>query len=265
MKKLYFLTLLFFSIITNAQITSLSSVCAGSTLDLTAKNQELVGLQNLSNFSITFYQSQANAVAGTSVIANPSTYSAGSNLPQTIFARITNLQTNAFTINSFQLVSAVPLTVNVVSGMGAGTTIQATGGTAPYQYAVNNQFWQNLNFFNAPLGTRSHVAFVRDASGCIAQSNFMSSAGFDAIDDFFNVNNTAGSAVTTTSIFANDVLNGMPISGNYILNPVQLPAGFTLNSNYTITISQMYKAERTSFRTVFVMCSNTKTIATVLK
>ncbi len=43
------------------------------------------------------------------------------------------------------------------------------GGTAPYQFSVDGESWQNSNLLNVPAGT--HVVHVLDANGCLDLDN----------------------------------------------------------------------------------------------
>ena len=47
-------------------------------------------------------------------------------------------------------------------------TANATGGTAPYQYSLDNATWQTANTFNG-LTAGTYTIYVQDDNGCIEQ------------------------------------------------------------------------------------------------
>lgn len=76
-------------------------------------------------------------------------------------------------VNTVQVGQASPLIVTAVGtsptfGNNDGSiTITATGGTAPYQYALNSPSgWQVSNTFTG-LASGVYIAYVQDANGCI--------------------------------------------------------------------------------------------------
>lgn len=77
----------------------------------------------------------------------------------------------SFTISSIDLASPPQLnaTANVLpvscSGSGNGQiTLNATGGTPPYSYSIDNINFQSSSQFDLPAG--SYDAYIRDARGC---------------------------------------------------------------------------------------------------
>lgn len=89
------------------------------SFDLTTRNTDILGTQDPTLFTITYYTSQADADTDTNPIATPTAYVNTSN-PQTIFARITNnnnidcYDTTSFVIQVFD--SAFPSTTISVLG-----------------------------------------------------------------------------------------------------------------------------------------------------
>jgi hypothetical protein len=200
MKKFYFTLSIFFTFLAQAQISSLSNVCAGNPFNLTLKNQELIGNQSATGFTITFYTTQANAVAGTNAIATPTAYVPLNGVQQMIFARVFNIATNSFTIKSFALVNATPLVATVNQSTGAAISLSASGGTPPYLYSVNNLNYSGIAVFNQ-LPSGNYTGYVKDVNGCIATtSNFVIDTGVDAVNDTFAVTTTSTTIGITPSI-----------------------------------------------------------------
>lgn len=87
-----------------------------TTFDLTTKNQELLGTQPSTNFKITYYNTQAEADAGTAGTEINTTLQNTSN-PQTVYARIeNNNNTNCYDTTSLVLrVNPLPVVTSQVT------------------------------------------------------------------------------------------------------------------------------------------------------
>lgn len=92
-----------------------------------------------------------------------------------------------------------------------------------------------------PGGTYTFKIIIGDSSDAYLDSGvFIQSisafADLNANDDSYQF--TQGTAVTTPTVFANDTSNGNTISSNLVsVSSNNLPAGFTLNADGTITIA----------------------------
>ena len=73
-----------------------------ATFDLTLREADIYGTQALADYTLTYHISQANADAGTPMIANPQTYINTMN-PQDIFVRLEDNTTTCFSTGSFQI------------------------------------------------------------------------------------------------------------------------------------------------------------------
>lgn len=72
-----------------------------TNFDLTTKVSEIIGSQDGQNFTVLFFDSEADAINGT----NPVDYNYGTSSSQTIYARIQNtFNSNCFDITSFELI-----------------------------------------------------------------------------------------------------------------------------------------------------------------
>lgn len=77
-----------------------------------------------------------------------------------------DLQSNGCTYRQYVKVTAseVPV-INSINVEGSNVTINATGGTPPYQYSIDGNKWQSSNIFtNVPRGL--HKGYVKDAYNC---------------------------------------------------------------------------------------------------
>ena len=78
------------------------SLCANSgVFDLTVQNPIALGNQSATDYTVTYYHTEANAQAGTNAIANPVAYYATAT--DEIFLKVTNNATGDFDITSFNI------------------------------------------------------------------------------------------------------------------------------------------------------------------
>ncbi|NUY81536.1 T9SS type A sorting domain-containing protein [Flavobacterium sp. MAH-1] len=75
--------------------------CGWEVFDLTVQNDIILGNQNPSLFSVSYFTNISNANANVNAIANPANFVG--NASQIIFARVTNVQTDAFAVTSFNI------------------------------------------------------------------------------------------------------------------------------------------------------------------
>ncbi len=235
MKKLY--TFLLFSIglsvYSQQQISPLNNGCASSPFNLTTKANELLAGQNPNETIISYFESLANAQNNTNQISNPT--SCFYNVTTTtvfIYARILTIQTNAVVIKSFQLQSPPPLSVSV-NNNGNYVTATGVGGVPPYLYSLGGSNFQSNGVFviqNAGI----YQVFVKDINNCSATStSIIINNNVNAVDDVFNVVTTSTQAATTPSVIINDSAGLTSVNLSFL----QLPNGFTGNSDGTITVA----------------------------
>ncbi|MBT0608225.1 T9SS type A sorting domain-containing protein [Aequorivita echinoideorum] len=89
--------------------------------DLTVNEQAILGNLNPADYSVSYYQSQADAQNPTLAIMDPTAYLNITN-PQTIYVRVENFTTGCFTITSFEIATdeANPLTDSDDDGIANG-------------------------------------------------------------------------------------------------------------------------------------------------
>ncbi|WP_245234870.1 T9SS type B sorting domain-containing protein [Tamlana crocina] len=110
--------------------------------DLTQNNSAILGSQNVSNFNITFYNTEENAESGTNRINT--SYQATNG--ETIFVRVQNISTGCYSTTQFNtrinplpvipindivpLCNDVPLVVSAETGVAGDTYLWSTGATS---------------------------------------------------------------------------------------------------------------------------------------
>ncbi|UPQ78562.1 T9SS type B sorting domain-containing protein [Flavobacterium azooxidireducens] len=85
-----------------------------STFDLSVQTPIILAAQSgaASDYQVAYFTSQADAIGGTSAIANITTYQNTSN-PQTIWVRVTDIATGCFHTGSFNLIVNLPLALTI--------------------------------------------------------------------------------------------------------------------------------------------------------
>lgn len=73
------------------------------------------------------------------------------------------------TIENPDPITVIPSTIDATPGSNDGEIgVNVSGGTAPYQYSIDNQnSWQSSPTFTG-VGTGPYIVYVQDANGCIA-------------------------------------------------------------------------------------------------
>ncbi|WP_395045609.1 T9SS type A sorting domain-containing protein [Flavobacterium sp.] len=140
---------------------------------------------------------------------------------------------------------AIPsqVTLNIISST-SGITLNYNGniviaaGTSPGAYVVNYSICEVLNPINCDAA--SALVVVTGSSNIIANyDNFSAS----------NYPNT-----TTASVFINDTLNGNPVNASQVtVTGLNLPPGFTLNANGTISIGNVLEG---TYYIPYQICDN---------
>ena len=72
--------------------------------DLRVNDQQIIGAQDAANFEINYFVTQADAEADVNQIIQPASYVNFSN-PQTIYARIENIESGCFNVDVFELIT----------------------------------------------------------------------------------------------------------------------------------------------------------------
>jgi hypothetical protein len=138
---------------------------------------------------------------------------------------------------AFKVTDPDPLTITTAA-IGKTITAAATGGTPPYQYAINGSNYQDSNIFtNVKTGTNTVTA--RDQYGNVATSVIViAPTPIDAIDKTFSLALNGNTSNNTPSVLTNDLLNGSAVLPSDIyLTTISAPTGFILNPNGTITVA----------------------------
>lgn len=132
----------------NSILQCRSTITNSEIFNLTTQNSTILGTQSPTNYTLTYYESLANAQAGTNAITNLTNYNPPNN-PQTIYARLVyNPLPNCYETTSFDLIvgqtpklllnsdyvncSANPVTVDAATGnLGTTTYSWSNGATTP--------------------------------------------------------------------------------------------------------------------------------------
>jgi len=147
-KKLLFIAMLaMFCINSFAQATAYEvpdlSVCnATAVFDLTVQTPIALGNQSPTDYSVTYYYSEANAQAGTNVITNPAAYY--STTDSEIFIRVENISTGDYDITSFYI------TWNVMFVPWGDVTVCTS-------YTLPTISWPAVTFYTGPNATGTIV------------------------------------------------------------------------------------------------------------
>ncbi len=108
------------------------------------------------------------------------------------------------------------------NGLLGSIAVTASGGTAPYQYSLNNGAYQNSNIFNNLNGGR-YTIMVKDANGCTAtaiatvrSANNIQVINLSAFVTHPLCNNATGS-ITTNAVFSGGI-GQLTLSYNWYKN-----------------------------------------------
>lgn len=156
--------------------------------DLTQNNSNALGSNNASDFTVSYYNTQANALSGgaTGKITTATNYQNTSN-PQTVWARIQkNSNVNCNDVASFQLsvkttpspsfVSVSPAT-NVCYGTNVTYTTQS--GMTNYSWSIPGTAGANYTLISGGTATSNSavIAWNTSTNGTIVQVNYDGSNG----------------------------------------------------------------------------------------
>ncbi len=149
----------------------------------------------------------------------------------TATASFTITQANGPAIDSVSLVQA---TCGANNGQA---TINATGGTSPLQYSIDNSTYQPSNQFT--LGQGSYTAYVQDANSCTATASFtITQANGPEIDSVQTVNTDCGLINGTLEAFVTG--GALPLSYSIDNGTTNQPASlFTglVGGTYTVLVT----------------------------
>ncbi|MFT3911264.1 MAG: T9SS type A sorting domain-containing protein [Ferruginibacter sp.] len=134
-----------------------------------------------------------------------------------------NTATQVITIGTAAALTINKTITNPVCDMGSlGTiTINVSGGTGPYQYAINGGAYQSSNIFYN-LGPGTYTLSVMDANGCITNSTatVTGDAVCDIYCDHYSIDNQPG---------WHSIKDNIPVN-NLFTNPINV-FGSTVNFN----------------------------------
>jgi hypothetical protein len=172
-KTLLYLLFLLTSFSFYAQISPIVH-CDGNTLfDLTSREPEIIGDLNPAETTISYHLSNYDASRDAYAIPNPTSFQS-TGASTSVYARIINNRSFTATIKSFLLnVNRSPLVLNATikySGCYKSIiTLNASGGTFPYQYSKDGVNYQiESYFYNMTPGT--HTIYTKDSYGCTASA-----------------------------------------------------------------------------------------------
>ncbi|WP_290839528.1 T9SS type A sorting domain-containing protein [Flavobacterium sp.] len=202
--------------------------CGNEVFDLTVQTAVILGNQNPSQFSVTYFTSLSNAQTNLNPIANPSFYV--SPLSQVIFARVTNSSNGTYATTSF--------TVSWSTGQGPFIS-PLPDVTACDAYPL--PALSVGNYYTGPNGTGSLITIgtlitqtmmvyaYANQSGCSSQTSFM-------------VTILGSPQVEVQNVFActEFVLPALPAPANYFTGPggtgTILAAGQTITQSMTLYV-----------------------------
>jgi len=146
--------------------------CMNEVFDLTVQNQSTLGTQPSSQFSVTYFTSQADAENNVNAIANPQVYIIASQWEQQIYIRVENNNDGTFDTTSFNI--AVQEGINVTDFddvVTCGFYI-----LPPIQWPALYYTAPNMGGNQIPGGTvitTSQTIYIHAVSGtCNAESSF---------------------------------------------------------------------------------------------
>lgn len=131
-----------------------------TNLDLTQSESAILGSQNPSDFTITYYLSQSDAQNGTNSIAIPSNFTNTSN-PQTIYVRVTDIFTSCFSTSSFLVnvmdCSANPATLTVCEQNTDGFAVFDLTVAIPQILGTQNPVDYNITFHETYANAQNDI------------------------------------------------------------------------------------------------------------
>lgn len=148
-----------------------TNITGNETFNISQQNSIILGSQSSSEYTLTYYTSQANAQNATNAIANITAFNPTTN-PQTIYARLVfNALANCYETRSFDLIvgqtpfanlqsnylncSDLPITIDASANNLASTTyLWSTGATTPSvtisQIGTTNLTLTTTNIYGVP-------------------------------------------------------------------------------------------------------------------
>jgi hypothetical protein len=175
-KTLLYLLFLLTSFNFYAQVSPIVH-CDGNTLfDLTSRESEIIGDLNPTETTISYHLSNYDASRDAYAIPNPTSFQS-TGASTSVYARIINTRSFTATIKSFLLnVNRSPLVLDGTTAYSGCykslITLNASGGTFPYQYSKDGVNYQIERFYyNMTPGT--HTIYTKDSNGCTASATIV--------------------------------------------------------------------------------------------
>jgi hypothetical protein len=154
-----------------------------TVFDLTSKIAEILNGQDPVILVVTFFETQADALANVNIIVNPTSYTNTTN-PQTIYARLVNIETSCFAVTEFDLVADGNLNIDdqflnslklYPNPTSETINLKLNNSVEKISITIYNLLGQELSNFERPLdnGTtsidiselNSGIYFIKIASG----------------------------------------------------------------------------------------------------
>ena len=174
-----------------------------TSFDLTLKNAEVLGNQNPNDFSVTYYETQADAQADANAIPDPTAYTPFSN-PQTVYVRVEELNSGNYSTVTLDLF------VNLTPTANTPTDMEVCDGNGFAVFDLNIQDQQIL-------GTQSpnnfYVSYYLTQADAEAQMNPLSSP-------YTNTTNLQTIFAVVQSINGNCISN--VVTYNLIINTLNI-------------------------------------------
>lgn len=244
MKKLLLLLLLVLATDLYATAPPLTIHCGPHAIDLTVHQPYFIVTEDPANTVVTYYESSADASMGTNAIAPPTAYFVMTSV--VIYVRVQDVLTNAITFDEFQVILE-PAMGLLLSQVGTPTNqiiASVINGASPfvYQWQVNGTPFQTAGgpIVPIPVGLPGvYTVMVTDANGCQAMSTIT------VMQNWINASNDElqvalagpGNTTSTGSVLNNDYIGTAPAFPDQVqLSSNDLPAGFSLNTDGTVTV-----------------------------
>jgi uncharacterized repeat protein (TIGR01451 family) len=244
MKKLLLLLLIVLTTNLYATAPPLTIHCGPHEIDLTVHQPYFIVTEDPANTLVTYYTSFADASLDINAITPPTAYFIMTST--VIYVRIQDVLTNAVTFDEFQVILE-PAMGLMLSQVGTPTNqiiASVINGASPfvYQWQANGTPFQISGGPIIPIPAAFpgvYTVIVTDANGCQASSSIV------VMQNWINASNDAlevalagpDNSTSTGSVLNNDYIGTAPAFPDQVqLSSNNLPAGFSLNADGTVTV-----------------------------
>ncbi len=198
---------------------------------------------NIITWVITGATSGQSAATGLNYISSNQLFNMGiTTVTYTVFDNSGNSGSCSFTVTVVPVnITATTSTVTACGTTTGSITVTATGGTAPYQYSLDNNIYQNSSSFTG-LGSGNYTITIKDANGCTGTATATITEGNSitatAVTTPVSCSNTGTLGTITVIVTGGATPYSYSINGG---NSYQNSNSFSgLNGgNYTITVKDV--------------------------